>query len=385
MRILQVIPTLSKGGAEAVVVDLSNSLTQLGHQVTVLTAYLVEETESRASSLQTDIELRYLSSVAPGRIRSYVNVMRFIAKNRRYIKQFDVIHCHLSLGQFFGFIWWAYELFQLGRGPRLVYTCHNVGANSPKWQGPLDQLSTRIFDVFVLMAQNTTWKVFAADHKKRNLFFIENGISFAMEMKVNRFDAWTTRTLAIGTISRLQIERKPWRFLEVFASLKEISNREFRFILGGDGPLRSSLETQARELRLADQVIFPGIILDPESFLDSIDIYLTLNTESVTGIAGLEAVFSGIPVVALQSLPNYRATDDDWIWSSTDSSEVAKTILEISLNRTRALSLVSNQQMIASQRFKSETMTRKYIEVYEKDVLSNGNYGLVEIHQVKIL
>lgn len=384
MRILQIIPTLSKGGAEAVVVDLSNSLTQLGHQVSVLIAHPVEETESRASSLQPEIELRYLSSATPGRVRSYANVVSFIAKNRKYVRQFDVIHCHLSLGQFFGFIWWTYELLQLGRRPRLIYTCHNVGANSPKWQSPVDQLSTRIFDAFVLMAQNTTWKAFAARHKKRNIFLVENGISFAMEMKLNRFDDWTTRTLTIGTISRLQVERKPWRFLEVFASLKEISNRDFKFILGGDGPLRSGLERQTQELRLADQVIFPGIILDPKSFLDSIDIYLTLNAESVTGIAGLEAVFSGIPVVALQVSPNYRATEDDWIWSSTDSSEVAKAILEISLDRTRALSLISNQQMTANEGFKSGTMARKYIEVYKKDVLSNVNYKLLEIHQVKI-
>ena len=41
MRILQVLPHLSKGGAERVVVELSNSLVTVDHEITLLLAFPV--------------------------------------------------------------------------------------------------------------------------------------------------------------------------------------------------------------------------------------------------------------------------------------------------------------------------------------------------------
>lgn len=384
MRILQVIPTLSKGGAEAVVVDLSNELNQMGHQVNVLLAYPLTMAESRTSLLQSGIELRYLKHKPTSRFRPYIDLIRFIVQSRNFIRQFDVIHCHLTLGQFFGYVWRVINLFHWGQGPRLIYTCHNVGANSPVWQRPLDQVSTKIFDDFVLMAQNKTWKDFSIRHNKGNIFLIENGISMPMELREDRFNDWTTRILAVGTISRLQLERKPWVFLEVFASLKNQSDRSFRYMVGGEGPLRTSLEEQAQELQLDDQAIFQGSIHFPKGFLDALDIYVTLNVEDVTGIAGLEAIVNGIPVVALQSIPDYLTSDEDWIWSSADPKEVGSKILEISRDPAIAKALIERQQLVVAERFRSEAMARKYLEVYANRVLPKKKSKRFEINQVKL-
>jgi glycosyltransferase involved in cell wall biosynthesis len=384
MRILQVIPTLSKGGAEAVVVDLSNELNQMGHQVNVLLAYPLSEAESRTSLLHSGIELHYLIHKPSSRFRPYIDLIRFTVQSRIFLRQFDVIHCHLTLGQFFGYVWRVVNVFHPGQGPRLIYTCHNVGANSPGWQRPLDQASTKIFDDFVLMAQNKTWKDFSIRHNKGNIFLIENGISMPIELREDRFNDWTTRTLSVGTISRLQLERKPWAFLEVFASLKKQSHRSFRYLVGGEGPLRASLEEQAQELQLDDQVIFQGSIPFPKVFLDSLDIYVTLNVEDVTGIAGLEAIVNGIPVVALQAIPDYRTSDQDWIWSSVDPAEVGSKILEISRDPVMAKALIESQQLVVAARFRSEAMARKYVEVYANRVQPKKKSKHFEINQVEL-
>ena len=375
MRILQVIPTLARGGAESVVVDLSNELSQMGHSVYVLLAYPVPSSESRTHSLKREVKVQYLRNNSPSRFNSYLDLMRFIVTNRSFIKGFDIVHCHLSLGQFFGFVWRTINLFHSEPGPKLIYTCHNVGGDNPRWQNQLDRISTRVFTDFVLMAQSKTWRSFVAGRKKRNIFLIENGISMSIETKKEMFKEWRTRTLSVGTISRLQVERKPWRFLEVFASLKSQSNRGFIFLLGGEGPLRKSLEIQAESLNLESQIVFPGIVYSPKPFLDSLDIYLTLNVEAITGIAGLEAVFNGIPVIALQLLPDYKATSDDWIWSSADPAEVASKIDEISRNPVLARRLIQNQQLVAKKRFKSKIMVKKYLRLYTTNchLISNSN------------
>ena len=385
MRILQVIPTLARGGAESVVVDLSNELNQMGHTVNVLLAYPVPSSESRTHSLQHDIKVQYLRNNSPSRFNAYLDLTRFMFTNRSFIRGFDIVHCHLSLGQFFGFVWRIMNLFHSEPEPKLIYTCHNVGGNNPRWQNQLDRISTRVFTDFVLMAQNKTWKSFVAGRKKRNIFLIENGVSMSIETKKERFKDWRTRTLSVGTISRLQVERSPWRFLEVFASLKSQSNKGFIFLLGGEGPMRKSLEIQAEALNLENQIVFPGIVHAPKPFLDSLDIYLTLNVETVTGIAGLEAVFNGIPVIALQSLPDYQATSDDWIWSSSDPAEVASKIDEISRNPVQARKLVQNQQLVAKKRFRSEIMVRKYLRIYTANCHLIGNSSKFEIIQISPL
>jgi glycosyltransferase involved in cell wall biosynthesis len=385
MRILQVIPTLSRGGAESVVVDLSNELNQIGHYVHVLLAYPVPSAESRTHSLQSGVNVQYLRSNPPSRFNSYIDLVRYIVRNRSLIKGFDIVHCHLSMGQFFGFVWRIINLLYSRQEPKLIYTCHNVGGNNPRWQRQLDQLSTRVFNDFVLMAQNKIWKSFVSGRKKRNIFLIENGISMSIETKEDQFQDWSTRTLAVGTISRLQVERSPWRFLEVFASLKNQSDRDFSFLMGGEGPMRKSLEVQVEVLNLENQIVLPGIVFSPKQFLDSLDIYVTLNVGAITGIAGLEAVFSGTPVVALQSLADYEATSDDWMWSSSDPAEVASKINEISRNPVKAKELIQNQQLVVKERFRSEVMARKYLRIYTTKCHLSENSEKFEIIQIQPL
>jgi len=382
MRILQVIPTLSKGGAEAVVVDLSNSLAKNGHSVTVLLAYPVPESESRVGSLRFGIGLKYLSNSPAKRIDLYRSLIFFIIGKRKYIKEFDVVHSHLTFGQFFGIIWKITNLLSLQQGPKLIYTCHNVGANSPKWKNPFDEFSTRFFDAFVLMAQTNLWRDFTLSHKKSNIFFIENGISQSINKNRVRFEKWSRRVLTIGTISRLQSERKPWQFLEVFAALNKINDSEFLFVIGGDGPMRSSLEAQAIALGLGQKITFSGMVLDPVSFLDSVDIYLSLNISSTTGIAGLEAVFTGIPVIALQALPNYQGGNIDWIWSDPDPEAVAAEIFRLSKSPEQAERVVVRQQKVVAERFTSEMMTLRYQSLYSAPLSSGNIYNTCEIHLV---
>jgi glycosyltransferase involved in cell wall biosynthesis len=382
MRILQVIPALSRGGAEAVVIDLSNSLAQNGHAVTVLLAHPVSDAESRAGSIRFGIDLKYLSDSQEKRFGLYRSLIFFIFGKRKFINQFDVVHCHLSFGQFFGIIWKITTILNLRRGPRFIYTCHNVGANSPKWKDPFDQFSTRFFDAFVLMAQNRLWRDFTSSHKKSNIFLIENGISMSINTNRDRSEKMNRRVLTIGTISRLQSERKPWRFLEVFAALNKISESEFQFVIGGDGPLRSSLEAQALALGLGPKITFRGMILDSVSFIDSLDVYLSLNVRSTTGIAGLEAVFTAVPVVAIQALPNYKYGNFDWIWSDPDPEAVAAEIFRLSNSPEQVEHVVMRQQQVAAERFTSEIMTLRYQNIYSSPLSSGKICGTYEIHLV---
>ena len=221
------------------------------------------------------------------------------------------------------------------------------------------------------MAQDAQWRKFILDKKRRNIEIVLNGISTSAPTNVlTRINAQTT--LTVGAISRLQAERKPWLSLEVFSQISKLMDGDVRFILGGEGPERESLTALSQKLGLSGTLSMPGLVQDPTEILEELDLYVTLNVEEVTGIAGLEAVFSGIPVVGIQLSPTYTNGDNDWIWSHQEPIIVARKIVEYLKNPSQ-LSLIAKAQFItAIERYSFEHMRDNYLALYTTEQSKSG-------------
>ena len=69
-------------------------------------------------------------------------------------------------------------------------------------------------------------------------------------------------------------------------------------VVAGDGPERSALEGQARELGIGDRVLFPGYVSRPQQVLEEADLMvLPSHTEGLPN-AALEALAMDVPVLA---------------------------------------------------------------------------------------
>jgi len=104
-------------------------------------------------------------------------------------------------------------------------------------------------------------------------------------------------TVLVGTLGRLSPEKNIPLFLE---AAREVSGRfpAARFVVGGDGPERDFLSAEARRLGLEEKLLFAGAQDDPSGFLAALDLFvLTSDTEGLPN-AVMEAMGSGIPVVA---------------------------------------------------------------------------------------
>lgn len=87
--------------------------------------------------------------------------------------------------------------------------------------------------------------------------------------------------------------------LTVFLGVRK--QMQARLLLIGDGPDRQMLEAQCRANGTCDEVFFLGKMTDPEAVVASCDLFvLTSETESF-GLASLEAMACGIPVVSTDS------------------------------------------------------------------------------------
>ena len=106
------------------------------------------------------------------------------------------------------------------------------------------------------------------------------------------------------------------------------------------------------------------MILEPAIALATIDLYLTLNVGSVSGIAGLEAAAFGLPIVAFQLRGDYSGGAADWIWSSSDPDAVAGRITELIANAKAREALAAAQSSHVRNHLTVEAMAESYQRLY---------------------
>ena len=104
------------------------------------------------------------------------------------------------------------------------------------------------------------------------------------------------RRTVIGTVGALRPEKNLARLVQAFSDADLA--RQARLVVVGDGPARAGLERLTAELGLGDHVRFAGHTDRPEIAYAEFDIFaLTSDTEQMP-FGVLEAMASGLPVVA---------------------------------------------------------------------------------------
>jgi len=111
-------------------------------------------------------------------------------------------------------------------------------------------------------------------------------------------DAPTMRPLSpvrLIMVARLQPQKD---HPTLFRALAELTDRNWTLELVGDGPDREALQSLARELEVADRVIFSGQRLDVPQRLKDSDVFVLATRWEGFPRSILEAMRAGLPVVA---------------------------------------------------------------------------------------
>jgi len=103
--------------------------------------------------------------------------------------------------------------------------------------------------------------------------------------------------LVVGTLGRLEPIKGADVVIDAF--LAAAADRgALRLVVGGDGPLRATLESTIRTAGAAARVRLPGAWLQPADILPACDIFVLASRNEGMGRALVEAMALGIPVVA---------------------------------------------------------------------------------------
>lgn len=173
--------------------------------------------------------------------------------------------------------------------------------------------------------------------------------------------------LVVGTVGRLVPVKDQATLLEAFARLApEIPHA--RLLVVGEGPLRGTLEEQAKSLGVADRVRFAGGRRDVATLLPAFDVFALSSTSEGLPLTILEAMACGLPVVATQvgALNEAVAEDETGLLvPPANAQALAEGLQRLLLDA--ALRLKFGQAALArvQSRFDLGLMTRRYEEIYQ--------------------
>lgn len=169
----------------------------------------------------------------------------------------------------------------------------------------------------------------------------------------------------IGNVSALADHKDYPVFIETAAIvLKNYS--DVKFIIAGEGELRSNLEKLVNDKGLHEQIIFTGFRKDIPDILASLDIFLITSKTEGLGTVILEAFAAGVPVVATRAggIPEIVKDGETGLTAGIkDSESLAKAVLRL-LEDENLLKTIRENARTFVQNFSFENTARKTLEEY---------------------
>ncbi|HUC98994.1 MAG TPA: glycosyltransferase family 4 protein [Candidatus Polarisedimenticolaceae bacterium] len=280
LKILHIDPEKNWGGGEAQVVGLLQNLSQWGHR------------NDLATPADGELFRRSLSRVRkiPLSVRNDLDV-RGVPALRRLIRQerYDIVHLHTKRAH-------ALSLW-LPRGelsPKYIVT-RRMDYPEPK-NCYTRYLYNRRVDGVVAISRSVVNCLSEAGVNRRSIRLIYSGID-PVPFRGLVSDQSANDPPVIGMLAVLE-QRKGHRFLLDAARLLKDRGRRIRYVFAGDGSHKAQLQSIVQTLGLQEEVSFVGFVQDVPEFLCSINVLVLPSLYEGLGVAALEAMAAGKPVVA---------------------------------------------------------------------------------------
>lgn len=376
MKIVHVVPSFARGGGERLMIELANREAAAGHEVSVVSGFRLPEERSH-QGLSEAVDLRFITQRPSGGVPVYAALLPWIWRNRRWLGAQDVVHCHLSYGAMFGTLLKPVMALTRRRGPAIVETYHAVSMPIPKWQRWLHARMAARRHGLSFMVADPYWERFRARRPRITSRVIPVGVSQPDVDAVGAEARAAYRAsvgippearMVVGTIGRISPDRQSHRYIPIFAAIARTLGPDVHFLMGGDGPDMERVREAAAAHGLGDRVHLPGLIRDLAPPMAVMDLYVTSNVGSVPGVAGLQAVAAGLPVVALQLAEGYMPGAQDWLWSSADEADVAAKAAELLRSPEQAKAMAAQQKAHVEAHHSPRAMAAAYEALYREAV-----------------
>lgn len=173
-----------------------------------------------------------------------------------------------------------------------------------------------------------------------------------------------------GTVGRLDPVKGFDTLIDAFAeACAAEGDRLLGLVIVGDGPARAALEARVAEHGLTDRVRLPGSRDDVEAVLRALDIYVCSSVAEGVALTILEAMASGLPVVAtaVGGNPELVAPERTGVLvPSGDASALADALLSLAAAPETRRAYGEAGRARVCEAFSVAAMTDEYIRLYDQ-------------------
>ncbi len=365
MKILHIIPSLKKGGAERLAYDICYYL----NQIPEIEVKLITFKENPLNKLCKDSFYKHIPSFYQPSITSRSN--KSIKKLQQFINSFNpnIIHSHL----------WETEMLlsnlAFANVKRVIHLHDNV-IQLRKIKIPINKksltnayekkifLKSKIDCIISVSKDNLKFAREVLPNTLRSkIILLHNTISFNNFFQNKKRKLKPIRLINVGSFIKLKNQTFA---LEI---VKELVMMNYKVTINflGDGPYLNKCKELAKKLAISKNVNFLGNKDDVKKYYEKANIYLHTAKHEGFGIVLLEAMASGLPVVSLDSKGNrdfINHNKNGFIFKTQNTEAFANQILKL-VNKQRLYDEIAKNGQGTARNFDIKNYIKNLLTIYK--------------------
>jgi glycosyltransferase involved in cell wall biosynthesis len=370
IRVLHVIDHLGLGGAQTAVLDMLRNRDREAFDVEVAVMHGWGPFADALEGAGVKVH-----SLAPAKLPpAYIpNFLRLIREGK-----YDLLHFHLQASN-----WLMKSLAAVAGAP--VRISHDHTSGDLKFRGVkslLPDAFTHLFSTRVIAVSDGVrgflkrWEAVP----RESLVVIANGVDDSTFRPASPEDRAAARqrlglpagAFVVGGMGRLAYEKN-------FAAVPELAQRhgETVFVVAGSGPEEAMLKEKAARLGVENRVKFLGAVTDRTGFYHALDAFILPSLHEGLPMALLEAMASGVPVLAsrLEGITAALVEGEEGLLAGAGSiDEFSKKLALFEGNPALRSKLAAAGRAKAAAEYSAATTARRVEAVYyaELGIAPNG-------------
>ena len=307
----------------------------------------------------------------PGNVKAYRMLRQIIEK-----EQFDLIYCHTPVGAMLARL---AGISARKKGTKVIYMAHGFhfynSAPLLNWMiyYPAEKFLSRFTDGLITINQED-YRRAQKFHAGKIILIPGVGIDLDKFQKKEPTRQEIRSKLGIPeskiilmSVGELTKRKNHMVMIEALARLKEY---DILYVICGDGPLKAQLRAKAEELGVRDRLKLLGFRKDIAELHKAADIFVFPSLQEGLPVALMEAMASGLPIVASKIRGNEDLISNNqggYLVNPTDSEQVAKAIEKMIQNPKKREKMEKRNLEIITK-YGQETVLQKMDEFFDEIV-----------------
>ena len=359
IRVLHVIVSLDRGGAELALLELVRE-----HGTDIQQSVCsIKPNGALRPAFEEHLDAVYSLAVdGAADIRALPRVLNIMARVRPTVLHTWMFHANM-LGRVAG---------ALASVP-VICSVRSLELGKPLWRTVVDRATNRLATHTIAVSRAACEVAVRRDgaHRQR-MTVIPNGVDLPAQAAA--LQGLRKGPVRVGAVGRLEPVKDHASLIRGFLPLAK-SQPDATLEMVGEGSERERLERLARELGIADRVALPGEIPDAHERMAGWDVFVQSSLAEGMPRALLEAMAAGLPIVATSvgGIPEALG-GSGMLVPPRSPAAIGSALLQLAGNPTQAQALGGAARERAGSRFSRELFVERHFGLYRE--LAGEEFGL---------